>query len=139
MVQHLPTYCKRLRIPANTSEENYVEVQVEVEGDILKKVVVLIPDGHHALAHFRLRYGIKNIVPYEEDQWLEGNNEQVTFEPNWELPEHPCLLRLQGYNEDDTYEHSFYVRIETDYEEYVRPFEILRDFVKIFKKLLGIR
>ena len=139
MVRHLPIYSKRLRIPANTSESDYVETQVEVEGDVLKKVSILIPSGHQALAHFRLRYGIKNIVPYEEDQWIEGDSETVVFEPNWELPEHPCLLRLQGYNEDDTYEHSFYVRIETDYEEYARPYEILRDFVKILKKLLGLR
>jgi len=56
----------------------------------------------------------------------------------WPLPESPCKLTIKGYNEDDMYEHSVYVWLLTEVEVEARPWRTLIDFIKAFKRLVGM-
>jgi len=133
----MPIYTVTFTIPANTPSTNPTTSEVEIEGYVLEKISILIPSGHQALAHMRVKYGIKNIVPFEEEQWLEGDNESITFEPWWILPETPCRIVLEGYNEDDTYSHSFYVRFTTKWKHEILPQLIVKSFLQGLRRLFG--
>jgi hypothetical protein len=134
----MPIYTEEIIIPANTPESSPITKETTIQGYFLEKVHVLIPHGHQALAGLRIKYGLKQIIPYEEGTWIKGEGESLTFTPLYELPEYTCKLILEGYNEDDTYDHSFYLRFETKYEEEARPGAVLQDFIDILKRILRI-
>ena len=73
--------------------------------------LIYIPAGHHALAGMRILYGIEQLFPKQKDTWLRGEDESIVVDEWWDLVEQPITLRVQGYNLDDTYDHTFYIRI----------------------------
>jgi len=128
-----------LTVPANTPEDAPVEKTLEVEGAVLDKIHILIPSGHRALARLAILYGIKQIFPYEAGTWLRGDDESISLRLNWRLPEPKTTLTLRGWNEDDTYDHAFYLRLEVaERLEEARPWQALLDFIAIIKRLMGI-
>ena len=107
----MPTYTLDLKIPKNTLKDLPIEHPLKIDEGVITRVSVLIPAGHHALAGMRILYGIRHFFPAGEDQWLSGEDESVIADEFWDLPEQPCTLRVQGFNIDDTYDHTFYIRI----------------------------
>jgi len=132
-------YFTMLKIPANTPLDKPAETTLEVEGEVLDELAYLIPPGWSALAHFSIFYGIKQIYPVETGTWVTGDDLYRPVPIRWKLPESPCKLTIKGYNQDDTYDHSVYLWLLTKPEEEVWPLRILADFVKILKRLMGIR
>ena len=100
-----------LEIPKSTPEGEPVEKSIEIREGVIVKWLVLIPAGHHALAGMRVLYGIEQIFPRQKDTWLKGEDEPIAVDEFWDLVEQPVTLRVQGYNLDDTHDHTFYIRI----------------------------
>jgi len=135
----LRVYSVELEVPANTPETSPVYKTVEVEGAVLDTIHFLIPDGHVGLARLAVLYGIKQIFPFQTGTWLRGNAESFSLRLKWRLPEPKTTLTLKGWNEDDTYKHTFYLRIEVAEElEEARPWRVIADFVAIIRKLIGV-
>ena len=104
----MPLVCADINIPANTPRENSIRVNVKVPAGIIRKVWVLIPYGHKALAHLIIRHGETQIIPWSGD--IHGDGEQLVFDEVYELPTEDTLI-LEGWNEDSKYDHRFIVRL----------------------------
>jgi len=136
----MATYVFALTIPKDTAEAEAVEEELTVEGAVLSEIHFLIPGGHHALARLAVFYGIHQIFPYEAGTWLRGDDESFSVKLNWPLPEPKTTLTFKGWNEDDTYEHTFHLRLEVaEAVEEARPWGVIADFVAILKRLMGLR
>ena len=114
----MPLICADITIPANTPQTSPVRVQVKVPAGIIRKVWVLIPYGHKALAHLIIRHGETQIIPWHGD--IHGDGEQLVFDEVYELPTDDTLI-LEGWNEDSTYDHRFIVRILVLPKPYAYP------------------
>jgi len=132
----MPIYTLDLAIPANTPEAAPVTKKITVEGAILNTISILIPDGHVALARMAMFYGIKQIFPYEAGTWLRGNAESVSFRLNWLLPEPRTILTFKGWNEDDTYQHTFYIRVQVSPEYRPLPVELLTRVLHMVERFM---
>jgi len=104
----VPLICADINIPANTPRENSIRVSVKVPAGDIRKVWVLIPYGHKALAHLVIRHGETQIIPWSGD--IHGDGEQLVFDEVYELPTED-ILTLEGWNEDSKYDHRFIVRL----------------------------
>jgi hypothetical protein len=104
----MPLVCEDIVIPPNTSKESPVRMQFKVPAGVIRKVWVLIPYGHKALAHLVIRHGETQIIPYFGD--IHGDGEQLVFDETYEIPTEDYLT-LEGWNEDTTYSHRFIVRL----------------------------
>jgi hypothetical protein len=102
-------YTVDLAIPANTPKTSPVTQTVKLETGVLRKISVLIPPGHQCLAHVVLLDGSTQIFPRIGD--LHGDGETVEADVFIEIPEPERILTLVGWNDDDTYQHTFYVRL----------------------------
>jgi hypothetical protein len=104
----MPLITADIKIPPLTTKENPVRVSVKVPAGIIRKVWVLIPYGHKALAHLIIKHGETQIIPYYGD--IYGDGEQLVFDETYELKTEDTLT-LEGWNEDNTYPHTFIVRL----------------------------
>jgi len=110
--------CTDISIPANTPRENPVRVPVKAPSGVIRKVWVLIPYGHKALAHLIIRHGETQIIPYYGD--IHGDGEQLVFDEVYELPTDDTLI-LEGWNDDSKYDHRFIVRLLVLPKPYAYP------------------
>jgi len=104
------TYVVDITAPANTPADAPVTKEIEIEEGTIAKVMILIPAGHHCLAGLQIFYGIDQFFPKRTGEWLRGEDESLTFEEYWEPPEKPYKITLKAMNEDEVWEHTFYVR-----------------------------
>jgi len=132
-------YTAKLTIPANTPRDSPVSVSVSLEKAVLVRISIRIPPGHEALAGLRIKYGRLQLWPEEPDTWLSGDDEAITWDEYFVLPDDPTRLILEGYNEDDTYEHSFLVRFMTLPKAIAYPWMAVNRFVRMLSKLIGLR
>jgi hypothetical protein len=100
--------------PAQTPKTNQTKLELPLRAGVITKISVLIPPGHQALAHMAIFDGETQIMPWGKDQWIEGNGESIPWEPDYELPSEPARLEARAWNEDDTYSHTFFIRIWVD-------------------------
>jgi len=132
----MPIYTLALSIPANTAETAPVTKKITVERAIIDTLHVLIPSGHCALARLAMFYGIKQIFPHLPGTWLRGNGETLMFKLNWPLPELQTTLTFKGWNKDDTYQHTFYIRLQTLPEYRPLPIVLLTRVLRLAEKFL---
>ena len=104
----MPLICADITIPPNTPQTTPVRANIKVPAGIIRKVWVLIPYGHKALAHLVIRHGETQIIPWAGD--IHGDGEQLVFDEVYELPTEDYLT-LEGWNDDSKYEHKFIVRL----------------------------
>jgi len=103
-------YTTSITIPANTPASSPVTKDIMLKSGVLTKVSVLIPAGHFALAHLIIRYGGTQIIPDVGD--ISGDDETLSWSEYIDIPEPHRTLTLVGWNDDDTYAHTFYIRFE---------------------------
>jgi len=104
----VPLVCKDVVIPPRTPREAPIRERVRAPAGVIRKVWVLIPHGHRALAHLVVKHGETQVIPYEGD--VHGDGEQLVFDEVYELRTDDELV-LEGWNEDEVYEHRFIVRL----------------------------
>jgi hypothetical protein len=97
--------------PANTPETAPVKETLRLKSGMITKISVKIPSGHAGLAHLGIFDGETMIMPWGEDQWIQGDDEEIVWEPDYILPSEPAVLEARAWNEDDTYTHEFPIRV----------------------------
>jgi len=134
----MTVYNLEVTVPLNVTDISRVSVPIEIEGEVLHRVYILIPFGHMELTGIRIRYGDKQIVPWNEGSWIKGGGRELNLTPNWILPESPCTIWIDAYNLDVCYDHTFYITLETTtYEEVFGP-ELYPQVIDQLAKVLGV-
>jgi len=138
----MPIYSRAFKVPP--SQEKWFEL--EIEGDIIDMVRIRFPPGPAALLKVAIFYGNEQIFPVERDTFFQGDNEIIQWSEYWLLPEAKTKLRIKAINEDDTYEHSFYLVINTKYSHELseerlarRLASLIRPLSSVFRVLAGRR
>lgn len=96
-----------ITIPKNTTEVSPKTQLLGISKGIITKFMVRPRQGHAALAHLTIRYHEHQIAPSTEEMDLHGDSFPIDWEDFYECYEPPFELKLTGWNEDDTYPHTF--------------------------------
>jgi hypothetical protein len=96
-------------IPAQTDEASPLEEEMEIEGEVLERIEIYAPWGHGGLAKMAIFFGPRQLAPRPATKWIEGNDAWFRWKLEWPVPGKKAALRLVGWNEDDSYDHSFYI------------------------------
>ncbi len=73
----------------------------------LARLEVVIPDGHVGLTGLAVVWGGRQLVPYEGDEWITGNDDTIALELDLYVDSRVTVLT---YNLDDTFVHSHLLR-----------------------------
>lgn len=129
-------YVKNITIPANTLKTDPLEEVVELEGEVLDSIEILIPYGVTAVAGIAIFYGEYQLTPKPDGEFITGNGETVRDPIKFELPERKTYLRIIGYNESENYPHTFYLRFILTEKEIAKPTFVFEEVSNMFKKIL---
>lgn len=84
---------------------------LKIAHGIITKFMVRPRRGHSSLAHLVIYHGSHPIAPSTEGMALSGDAHPIDWEDYYEFYQPPYELRLVGWNEDDTYAHTFTVYV----------------------------
>ncbi len=96
-----------ITIPKNTTQVSPTEVILKIAHGIITKMMVRPRPGHAALAHLVILHHEHQIAPSTENMDFSGDAFPIDWEEYYESYQPPYELKLQGWNEDDTYPHTF--------------------------------
>lgn len=96
-----------ITIPKNTTEASPAIVILKIGKGIITKFMIRPRPGHAALAHLVIGYHEHQIAPITENMDLHGDADPIDWEDHIEVLQRPFELKLQGWNDDDTYAHTF--------------------------------
>jgi len=90
-----------------------IEKEVEVRGSEIDYLAVKFPAGCFGLLEVSIFYGLRQIYPDKDSPPFSGDNETLESFDIFKLPEELTKLKIIARNKDDTYSHSFFLRIRT--------------------------
>jgi len=125
-------------VPANTPAENPVKADFTLAKAILTKVEVHFPPGCVGMVKCALYYGIKQLIPVVEGQYLAGDSETVSLRVQIPLPDHPTTLTFKAWSPGTSYPHTLQVRLESLPEEEALPGRGLARLIALFRRLFGV-
>ena len=96
-----------ITIPAGTLKGNPTVATLAVAKGIITKYMVRPRPGHAGLAHLVIRHHEHQVAPSHEDSDLHGDALPIDWEEYYEVKGPPYDLKLEGWNDDDTYPHTF--------------------------------
>ena len=96
-----------ITIPKNTTQANRTVVVFGIAHGIITKIMVRPRPGHASLAHLIILHHEHQIAPSTENMDLHGDNWPIDWEEYYESYQPPYELKLEGWNDDDTYPHTF--------------------------------
>ena len=96
-----------ITIPKNTTFQDPTVVTFKIALGIITKIMVRPRPGHASLAHLVILHHESQIAPSTRDMNLHGDSWPIDWEEYYESYQPPYELKLKGWNEDDTYPHTF--------------------------------
>jgi hypothetical protein len=96
-----------ITIPANTARTAPTTVMLGIAHGIITKIMVRPRPGHQSLAHCIILHHEHQIAPSTENMDFAGDTFPIDWEEYYESYQPPYELKIKGWNEDDTYQHTF--------------------------------
>ncbi len=121
------TFERRVTTPASTTQAAPQVTAWPMPRGTLIEVTVVIPTGHAGLTGVALRYAGEHVYPFEDDSWIEGDDEVIDTPLDFEVG--GADVSILTYNTDDTYSHDFIVRVLHEDPELVESAVVTPIFV----------
>ena len=127
-----------ITVDAGTEEDDPKTQILKLTKGVITGLDVVFAPGCHRLVKTRIRRYESQLVPLSRDEWVTGDGETVRTEPYYEMLEAPYQLKFIGASPLTAYDHVITVRVRMQPFEVAAPWSIIRDFVAIVKKLMGL-
>ena len=127
-----------ITVPAATTKDEPEEIEAQLVPGIITRVEAEFPSGCHRLVHISIVEGAYQMFPRNPDGTLSADGRTITFNPYQKLTRGHHILKIRGWSPQTSYPHRIGVRFNVQPEEVATPWEALRNFVNLFKKLVGM-
>lgn len=96
-----------ITIPANTAATAPETETLQIAKGIISRIMVRPRPGHAGLAHLVILHHEHPLAPSSPGMDFHGDTFPIDWEEFYESYQPPFELRLVGWNDDDTFEHTF--------------------------------
>jgi len=129
-------FTKSLTIPANTPENHPANTKIDVCYGLVYRVEIQFPAGCAGLVGFALFDGLHQVYPSSPGEWFITDNFTIAFDDRYLKLTEPFVFDLFGYNLDDTYPHTVYLRLGiVDKEEFMSYYMPTMTYQKLLQLL----
>ena len=128
-----------ITIPKNTLRTAPTVAMMGIARGIITKIMVRPRPGHAALAHLVILHHEHQIAPSTENMDLHGDAPPIDWEEYYESYQPPYELKLKGWNEDDTYPHTFDVMVAILPRKAILALAIVDTLANVFKAIIPKR
>lgn len=105
-------YETRLTLPRTTGYVYALRASMPIHPGIIKQVTLEFPAGCAGLVYARVLYWEHQIWPGNPDGTFRGDGVNLVWPEDLEIIDPPYELTLEGWNTDDTFEHTVTLRVQ---------------------------
>ncbi len=127
-----------ITIPANTLKASPTIQLMRIAQGTITRVMVRPRPGHSGLAHCVIRYQEHILFPSTEDMDFAGDTFPIDWDEYEPINQPPYEFKICGWNDDDTYEHTFDIFIAMMPTNISSPFAGIIGSLKSFLRLVGV-
>jgi len=131
-------YAWDIIIPKNTKQTEPVTQVLKLTKGVITGIWVKFPSGCKGLVKIRLLHAEFQLVPLSGGEWVIGDGETIPTETYYPLRHEPFSLKFIGCSPNTYYPHKITVRIQLTPEWIATPWQVMKDFVSVIKKLIGL-
>lgn len=100
-----------LTLTLGTAEASLEEEEAKLTHGVIHRLEIEFPAGCSGLAHLRILHLDHQLWPTNPGGNFASDNHVIIIDDYYQLYDGPYTLKLQGWNEDETYDHTVTVRI----------------------------
>lgn len=104
-------YTRTITSSAGGSASSPTLDRMAVTKGLIYQFDLYFPPGSSGLLHIRIADGAYPLYPSEPSEWFFGDNSLITFPDRYFIQTPDQMLQIWHYNTDDTYDHTFQIRI----------------------------
>ena len=127
-----------ITIPKNTLKAAPAEVIFPIGMGVINKMMVRPRHGHASLAHCVILLHEHQIFPSIEDMEFHGDTHPIDWEDQLTIDQPPYELKILGWNEDDTYKHTFDIYVAMLEQAVAEKQGTIGGMLAKFLKMVGI-
>lgn len=135
----MPDYNLTLTIPANTTKSDPAKEELTLTKGVLAGGQIFFPMGCRGLVHVTINDGNGQLYPANKDDSFHGDGVAFPLVGRYTIDVAPYKLTIKGWSPTTIYEHNPQITLHILSEEELRPYKVLREFVDLFKRLIGVR
>jgi len=124
-----------ITIPASTTQSDPTTQTLKIAHGIITKFMVRPRPGHSAVAHLVIRHHEHQIVPSTENMDCHGDFWPIDWEDYYESYQPPYELKLIGWNDSTSYEHTFDVYVAILPRKAILAYQVADAIKSIFSVL----
>ena len=129
-------FSKQITIAKNTSEANASQTEIKVSKGVITNIWINFPSGCAGLVKLRVYHEGHPFLPVNADNYIRGNNYTFKFPIMYEITEEPMTLKVELWNDDDTFEHTIDVLILILPRKVVMPIGATEGILESLKSLV---
>jgi hypothetical protein len=133
----MPLYVVELNVPKNTPKDTPVSKDILIKEKLISKIEVAFPPGPQWAVGVKIQYGIKQFWPEPEGEWIYGENEVISWDERFEMPNPNEVLTIYAHSEGTDFDHNVIVRIMTLPIGYQFLEKLVDNINKIWKAIIG--
>lgn len=126
-------------IPANTTKASPISQLLSISKGLVYRVSFVFPDNLLRLAGVAVFDGSFQLWPSTPGNWFAGDDETKSYGDLYLKRSSPYEFVINGYNLDDTYEHTIYVEIglvsEEKFQARYMPHLAVNEFEDMLKRM----
>ncbi len=88
-----------------TIEDNPLVKQIKLTLGVISFIDIGFSQRNARLCQARVFYNTLQLIPWNRDEWITGNNETIRIPVELEVNDEPYLFTLHTFNKDDTFSH----------------------------------
>lgn len=128
-----------LTIPAGTTEEAPVKLEMTLAKGILQTVRLFFPPGPRGEVNVIIEGNSSQIYPSNEEGTFNADNLYINFDDYYEILQPPFRFTAKGWSPTADYEHTIRIQIGViENRVAVVSIRLAKSFDKFFK-LVGVR
>ena len=129
-------YSKQITLLAGKTEAEATKSYFKVNKGIIYRVWITFPPGCAGLVKLRIYHEGHPFLPVNQDNYLRGDSVSFEFPMFYEITEEPMLLTVEGWNEDETYNHIVDIMFFVLPKGYVLPVGATEGILESLKSLV---
>lgn len=104
-------FTRDITIPALTTKADPTVAILKIAHGIITEFKVRPRPGHAGLAHCVILHHEHQVAPSTEEMDLHGDTYPIDWDEYYESYQPPYELKVKGWNDDDTYFHTFSIAV----------------------------
>lgn len=130
-------FSAQVTVAKNTTAQNAHTETLKIQSGIIHRVYIRIPSGHAGLTGIRLLQGLHQISPTSGSEWWSGDDMAIDYAEFVEVEGSAFELKVEAYNTDDTYAHTFIVAVGVLPEYVLVPQMLLKELLQGITQILA--